>query len=76
MKSTSPRSIPTNSPGCAAARSAIFFRRNNVIPVMTALENVTLPMVFAGLGADEARDKGVSLLTRVGLGRTHPSQAV
>ena len=34
---------------------------------MTALENVTLPMVFAGLTSDEARDKGMALLGKVGL---------
>ena len=34
---------------------------------MTALENVTLPMVFAGLNNDQARDKGMELLERVGL---------
>jgi putative ABC transport system ATP-binding protein len=33
------------------------FQSFNLIPVMTALENVTLPMVFAGLTSDEARDK-------------------
>ncbi|MCD6334489.1 MAG: ABC transporter ATP-binding protein [Candidatus Latescibacterota bacterium] len=44
------------------------FQTFNLIPVMTALENVTLPMVFAGLTSDEARDKGVVLLKRVGLG--------
>jgi len=44
------------------------FQTFNIIPVMTALENVTLPMVFAGLTTDEARDKGVELLARVGLG--------
>jgi len=44
------------------------FQTFNLIPVMTALENVTLPMVFAGLTSDEARDKGVELLKRVGLG--------
>ncbi len=44
------------------------FQTFNIIPVMTALENVTLPMVFAGLSGDEARDKGVELLKRVGLG--------
>ena len=44
------------------------FQTFNLIPVMTALENVTLPMVFAGLTSDEARDKGVELLTKVGLG--------
>ena len=44
------------------------FQTFNLIPVMTALENVTLPMVFAGLTSDEARDKGVELLKKVGLG--------
>jgi putative ABC transport system ATP-binding protein len=44
------------------------FQSFNLIPVMTALENVTLPMVFAGLTSDEARDKGVMLLDKVGLG--------
>ena len=44
------------------------FQTFNLIPVMTALENVTLPMVFAGLTSDEAREKGVELLSKVGLG--------
>ena len=44
------------------------FQTFNLIPVMSALENVTLPMVFAGLSADDARDKGVELLKTVGLG--------
>ena len=44
------------------------FQTFNLIPVMTALENVTLPMVFAGLSTDESRFKGVELLTHVGLG--------
>ena len=44
------------------------FQSFNLIPVMTALENVTLPMVFAGLTTDECRDKGAELLGKVGLG--------
>jgi len=44
------------------------FQTFNIIPVMTALENVTLPMVFAGMTTDESRDKGVELLKRVNLG--------
>jgi putative ABC transport system ATP-binding protein len=47
------------------------FQSFNLIPVMTALENVTLPMVFAGLTSDESRDKGVDLLKKVGLGERH-----
>ncbi len=44
------------------------FQTFNLIPVMTALENITLPMIFAGLSTDEATDKGVELLKIVGLG--------
>ena len=43
------------------------FQSFNIIPVMTALENVTLPMTFAGLTTDEAREKGMGLLKKVGL---------
>jgi putative ABC transport system ATP-binding protein len=44
------------------------FQSFNLIPVMTALENITLPMIFAGDTADDAIEKGVGLLTKVGLG--------
>jgi len=44
------------------------FQTFNIIPVMTALDNVTLPMIFAGLGRDPAFEKGMRLLSRVGLG--------
>ncbi len=43
------------------------FQTFNLIPVMSALENVTLPMTFAGMTTDEARDKGMALLDQVGL---------
>jgi len=43
------------------------FQTFNIIQVMTALENVTLPMIFAGVSDDEARDKGMELLDLVGL---------
>ncbi len=44
------------------------FQTFNLIPVMTALENVTLPMIFAGTNHDESVDKGRQLLELVGLG--------
>ena len=44
------------------------FQTFNLIPVMTALENVTLPMTFAGMNADDAQEKGIELLKLVGLG--------
>ena len=43
------------------------FQTFNLIPVMTALENVTLPMIFAGMSNDAAMDKGMELLEIVGL---------
>jgi putative ABC transport system ATP-binding protein len=43
------------------------FQAYNLIQVMTCLENVMLPMSFAGLGSDEARDKAMHLLRLVGL---------
>ena len=43
------------------------FQTFNLIPVMSALENVTLPMTFAGMTTDESRDKGMDLLAKVGL---------
>jgi len=44
------------------------FQSYNLNSVMTALENVTLPMTFAGVHADEARQRGMELLEMVGLG--------
>jgi putative ABC transport system ATP-binding protein len=44
------------------------FQSFNLIPVMTALENVMLPMIFAGLSSDDARDKAAEVLKLVGLG--------
>jgi len=44
------------------------FQTFNIIQVMTALENVTLPMIFAGLNNDTAVEKGLQLLDLVGLG--------
>ena len=44
------------------------FQTFNLIPVMTALENCTLPMIFAGMSTQDAMDKGAELLSLVGLG--------
>ena len=43
------------------------FQTFNLITVMSALENVTLPMTFAGMTTDESRDRGMELLDHVGL---------
>ncbi len=44
------------------------FQTFNLIPVMTAMENVTLPMIFAGMSSDEMLERGALLLDIVGLG--------
>ncbi|MDP2645883.1 MAG: ABC transporter ATP-binding protein [Desulfobacterales bacterium] len=44
------------------------FQTFNIIQVMTALENVTLPMIFGGVNNDEAVERGIKLLETVGLG--------
>jgi putative ABC transport system ATP-binding protein len=43
------------------------FQSYNVIRYMTALENVTVPMAFAGVSPEEARRRGMALLGLVGL---------
>lgn len=43
------------------------FQTFNLIQVMTAIENVTLPMVFAGMNREEYTEKGMELLRLVGL---------
>lgn len=44
------------------------FQSYNLLPTLTALENVTMPMVFANVDPDEARDRGYDLLRKVGIG--------
>jgi putative ABC transport system ATP-binding protein len=43
------------------------FQTFNLIPIMTALQNVTLPMIFAGVDRGLRDDKGMELLKLVGL---------
>ncbi len=44
------------------------FQSFNLIPVMTALENVKLPTIFAGMNDEEGAERAVELLNLVGLG--------
>ena len=44
------------------------FQSYNLVQYMTALENVTTPMVFGGVMPDESRQRGMDLLELVGLG--------
>lgn len=49
-------------------RIGYIFQTFNLIPVMSALQNVTLPMVFQGASKHEAVGRGTEILERVGLG--------
>jgi putative ABC transport system ATP-binding protein len=44
------------------------FQTFNLIQVMSCIENVMLPMAFAGKDAEEARDRAIEILEMVGLG--------
>jgi putative ABC transport system ATP-binding protein len=44
------------------------FQTFNLVPVMTALQNVMLPMLFQGASRSEATDRATEILQRVGLG--------
>lgn len=43
------------------------FQAYNLLPRLTALENVALPMAYAGVALDERRARAARLLARVGL---------
>jgi putative ABC transport system ATP-binding protein len=43
------------------------FQRYNLLPSMTALGNVELPLAYAGLHRTERRERAISALTKVGL---------
>ncbi|MCD6358317.1 MAG: ABC transporter ATP-binding protein [Thermoproteales archaeon] len=44
------------------------FQTFNLIPVLTALDNVMVPMIFAGVPRQERAERAKKLLERVGLG--------
>jgi putative ABC transport system ATP-binding protein len=44
------------------------FQTFNLVPYLTALENVQIPLFLAGVGEDDQRRKAASLLERLGLG--------
>lgn len=47
------------------------FQTFNLIPVMTALENVKLPTIFAGMPDEEGTKRAMELLDLVGLGKRY-----
>jgi putative ABC transport system ATP-binding protein len=50
-----------------AASMGFIFQAFNLIPVLSAAENVELPLLLAGIGAGEARRRAIDTLCRVGL---------
>ncbi len=48
-------------------RIGFVFQQFNLLPSMTALRNVQLPLVYAGVGKAERHDRAMDALTRVGL---------
>lgn len=51
-----------------ASSMGFVFQAFNLIPVLSAAENVELPLLLAGAKEREARQRAVETLTRVGLG--------
>ena len=52
-------------------RVGFIFQTFNLVEVMTARQNVMLPMTFAGVPDDEASDRACKLLDDVGLGERY-----
>ena len=54
-------------PAFATAKLALCFSATNLLSNLTALENVILPMMYAGIGQTQRRKRAEVALTRVGL---------
>jgi putative ABC transport system ATP-binding protein len=52
-------------------RIGFVFQQFNLLPRTSALENVELPMVYAGVKAPQRRERALAALQRVGLGERH-----
>jgi putative ABC transport system ATP-binding protein len=50
-----------------ARRMGFVFQFYNLLPVLSAVENVELPLLVAGVGARESRDRSLTALDSVGL---------
>ncbi|MGA9079440.1 MAG: ABC transporter ATP-binding protein [Halobacteriota archaeon] len=50
-----------------ATRMGFIFQSFNLLPVLTALENVELPLLVAGINEKEARSRALSMLSSVDL---------
>lgn len=50
------------------AKIGFVFQSYNLLPKASVLRNVELPMLYAGVGTRERRERGMALLEKVGLG--------
>ena len=50
-----------------ARHMGFVFQLYNLLPVLTAVENVEMPLLVSGMGAGEARSKALGMLATVGL---------
>ncbi|MEY2399148.1 MAG: lipoprotein-releasing system ATP-binding protein [Actinomycetota bacterium] len=50
-----------------AGRMGFIFQSFNLIPVLSAVENVELPLLLSGVKSSEARSRSMAMLERVGL---------
>ncbi|HTT16345.1 MAG TPA: ABC transporter ATP-binding protein [Thermoplasmata archaeon] len=51
-----------------ARKVGFVFQAYNLLPVLSATENVEMPLLIAGVGAREARERARAMLTDLGLG--------
>ncbi len=51
-----------------ARRTGFVFQSYNLLPILSAVENVEMPLLIAGRSAKEARAESRSILTQMGLG--------
>jgi putative ABC transport system ATP-binding protein len=57
--------------GHRASRMGFIFQSFNLIPVLSAAENVELPLLAIGVGGKDARQRARTMLDRVGLNSRH-----
>ncbi len=51
--------------------TGFIFQSYNLLPTMTALENVALPLMFKGVGKEEREQKAMEMLKLVGIGNRY-----
>lgn len=52
-----------------ARKMGFIFQTFNLIPVLTALENVEMPLLLSGVSQSETRARAIEMLEKVGLGK-------